>query len=78
MGDVEPVEQIGQRRAGGEFRVYVALLLRFDAAFAQQRDDRAVVFVLEEAMDFMGDFQTDVGQVDEHVRQCTADSLQRT
>jgi hypothetical protein len=40
IGDIEPVEQVRQRRAGGEFRVKDALLLWFDAAFAQQRDVR--------------------------------------
>ncbi len=60
MGDVEPVEQIGQRCAGGEFRVDVTLLLRFDATLTQQRNDSAVVLVLEEAVDLVGDFEPHV------------------
>ncbi|MNZ54724.1 hypothetical protein D3C78_726350 [compost metagenome] len=56
----------------------LALLLQFDAPFAQLSNHRAIVCVLEEAVDLVGDLQTDVRQPGQHLGQRGRDARQRT
>src|SRR5690606_1711052 len=75
-GDVQLVDQARQGGAGGEFGMQIAFLLQLYAAFAQLSDDRAVVLIFEEAMDFVGHFKADFRQVDQHIRQRPTNALQ--
>ncbi len=58
--------------------MHLALLLQLNAALAQLLDDLLVMLVLEKAVDLMGDFQPDIRQIDQHIRQCPADAIERT
>ncbi|MNE29928.1 hypothetical protein D3C80_1234250 [compost metagenome] len=76
--DVQFGDEPGQGGTGGKFRVYLALVLQLQATLEQLGDHRAVVLVLEEAVDLMGHFQAYIRQLDQDLWQRRHDPLQRT
>lgn len=79
-GNVQLVDETGQRGTGGELRGDLALFLQLHAMFgiAQLGDHLAVVLVGEEVVDLVGHLGADVRQVGQHFRERLADPLERT